>query len=70
MFLLIYFVNNINKDVVFVIGNPSDDRKTLLYMDFIESFKKYDKIEIYKDRSSSFGTEIDSSNWAYYIKID
>jgi hypothetical protein len=70
MYLLIYFVNNINKDVVFVIGNPFDKRKDLLYMDFIESFKKYDKISIYKDKSSFFGSVLDGSDWAYYIKIE
>ncbi len=70
MFLLIYFINNINKNVIFVIGNPFDKRKNLLYMDFIESFKKYNNITIYKDKSSFFGSELDNSNWTYYIKID
>lgn len=70
MYLLVHFIKNVNKDVVFVIGNPFDKRKDLLYMDFIESFKKYGDIEIYKDKSTFFGSELDGSDWAYYIKLN
>lgn len=68
MYILLDFIND--KKIIFVIGNPFDKRKNILYMDFIESFRKHKNIEIIKDQLSFFGSEFDDSNWAYFIKIN
>ena len=69
MYLLIYFIDNVENDAVFVIGKPFDKKRDLLYIDFIESFKKHKNISIDKDKTIYFGNKDDDSDWAYFIKL-
>jgi hypothetical protein len=62
LFLLEDF-NGKNENVVYVIGNPLDKRKELLYLDFIHSFNK--NYIIKTAESSYFKGKGDS----YYIKL-